>query len=77
MAERMTCDFMSFSTVFQSYQDEEWMIMKGTCNRTPFTVEKISPRAVLELGTARRVLEKQYQDSRQLYIHIYSFNDNH
>ena len=52
MDERMTCDFMSFSTVFQSYQDEEWMIMKGVCNRTPFPVEKISPRAGLELGTA-------------------------
>ena len=25
------------------------------CNGTPFTVEKISPRAVLELGTARSV----------------------
>ena len=25
----MTCDFISFSTVFQSYQDDGWMIMKG------------------------------------------------
>ena len=25
----MTCDFTSFSTVFQSYQDDIWMIMKG------------------------------------------------
>ena len=25
----MTCDFMSFLTVFQSYQDDVWMIMKG------------------------------------------------
>ena len=25
----MTCDFTSFSTVFQSYQDDVWMIMKG------------------------------------------------
>ena len=25
----MTCDFMSFSTVFQSYQDDEGLIMKG------------------------------------------------
>ena len=25
----MTCDFTSFLTVFQSYQDDFWMIMKG------------------------------------------------
>ena len=25
----MICDFMSFSTVFQSYQDDGWVIMKG------------------------------------------------
>ena len=25
----MTCDFTIFSTVFQSYQDDGWMIMKG------------------------------------------------
>ena len=25
----MTCNFMSFSTVFQSYQDHGWVIMKG------------------------------------------------
>ena len=25
----MTCDFMSFSTVFQSYQDDGRLIMKG------------------------------------------------
>ena len=25
----ITCDFTSFSTVFQSYQDDVWMIMKG------------------------------------------------
>ena len=25
----MTCDFTSFSTVFQSYQDDERLIMKG------------------------------------------------
>ena len=25
----MTCDFTSFLTVFQSYQDDGWMIMKG------------------------------------------------
>ena len=25
----MICDFMSFSTVFQSYQDDDRLIMKG------------------------------------------------
>ena len=25
----LTCDFMSFSTVFQSYEDDERLIMKG------------------------------------------------
>ena len=25
----MTCDFTSFTTVFQSYQDDERLIMKG------------------------------------------------
>ena len=34
----MTCDLMSFSTEFQSYQDDGRLI----CNGTPFTVEKIS-----------------------------------
>ena len=32
----MTCDFMSFSTVFQSNQDNEKVIMKGS------VIEKIS-----------------------------------
>ena len=33
--------FYVILTVFQSYQDEVWMIMKGSdCNGTPFTVEK-------------------------------------
>ena len=36
----MTCDFTSFSTVFKSYQDDGWMIMKTMCNGTPFTIEK-------------------------------------
>ena len=39
----MICDFTSFSTVFQLYQDDGRMIMKGLCNRTPCTVEKILP----------------------------------
>ena len=49
----MTCDFTSFSTVFQSYQGYGRMIMKALCKGIPFTVEKISPGAGLELGTVR------------------------
>ena len=47
----MTCDFTSFSTVFQSYQDDGRSIMKAmnVCNEAPFTVEKISHRAGFEL----------------------------
>ena len=51
----MTCDLTSYSTVFQSYQDNERLIMKGLCNGTLFTVEKILPRAGLELATVRSV----------------------
>ena len=35
--------------VFQSYQDDGRLIMK-VCNGTPFTVEKISSGAGIELG---------------------------
>ena len=31
----MDCDFRSFSTVFQSYQDDRWMIMKGYVQWNP------------------------------------------
>ena len=30
-----TCDFTPFSTVFQSYQDDERMIIKGCVQRNP------------------------------------------
>ena len=30
----MTCDFTSLLTVFQSYQDDVWVIMKALCNGT-------------------------------------------
>ena len=46
----MTCDFTPFSTVFQSYQDDGLMIMKGCVHGTLFTVEQISSRAGIELG---------------------------
>ena len=47
----MTCDFTSFLTVFQSYQDVGMLIMKG-CVQTgaSFAVEKILPRAGIELS---------------------------
>ena len=35
----MTCDFTSFLTVFQSYQDDVWMIMKGE----KFFLSRIGP----------------------------------
>ena len=31
----MTCDFMFFSTVFQSYQDDGWVIMNGCVEWNP------------------------------------------
>ena len=43
----ISCDFTSFSTVFQSNQDDERLIV---CNGTPFKDEKISPRGGIELG---------------------------
>ena len=51
----MTCNFTSFSILFQSYQDDGRMIMKGCVHWNPVSVEKISPRAGIELGTARLV----------------------
>ena len=48
----MTCEFKSLSTVFQSNEDDEKLIMKAMCNITPFTVENISSRAGVELGAA-------------------------
>ena len=31
----MTCDFMSFSTVFQSYQEDGQVVMKGCVQWKP------------------------------------------
>ena len=39
----MTCNFMSFSTVFQSYQDDGQMIMKGCIHGARFMAEKVLP----------------------------------
>ena len=49
MDEWMTSELTSFSTVFQSYQVDGRLIVKG-CVQWNFTVEKISPRAGIELG---------------------------
>ena len=51
----MSSHFMSFSTVFQSNQDDGGMIMKGCVQWTLFTVEKNSPRAGLKLKIAKSV----------------------
>ena len=59
----MICDFTSFSTVFQSYQDDEKLIMKSVYNGTTFTVEKISPRVDIELG-------QQTGTSRDVHKHL-------
>ena len=50
----MICNFTSFSTVFQSYQDDG-QIMKGCVQWNPVYVEKILPRAGIKLRTARSV----------------------
>ena len=47
----MTCDLSSSTTLFQLYQDDGRMIMKGYEKRNPAMAEKSSPRAGLELGT--------------------------
>ena len=52
----MTCDLTSLSKVFQSYQER--LIMKGCVQWNAFTVEKIMPRAMLELGTPRTVSQR-------------------
>ena len=38
----MSCNFTSFSTVFQSYQDDGKVIMKDVCHGILFATEKIS-----------------------------------
>ena len=48
----MTCDFTSFSTVFQSYQDDGRMIMKGCVEWIPVYSSEDFNSSGLELGTA-------------------------
>ena len=49
--------FYILSTVFQSYQADGQVLMEGCEQWKPFTFEKISPRAGLELGTLRMILQ--------------------
>ena len=49
----MTCDYTSFSTVFQSYQDHRQLIMKACVEWNPVCGGKTSPGVGLELGTDR------------------------
>ena len=49
---RITCDLRVFQQYFSHNQNDERLIMKVLCNRTPFTVERISPRTGFELGIA-------------------------
>ena len=52
----MTCDFTSFLTVFQSYQDDVWMIMKGcvqwnsVCGWEDFTSSEYRTRSSRSVG---------------------------
>ena len=47
----MICEFTSFSTVFQSYQDDRSMIMKGCVQwKTRLRLERISPQTSLGPG---------------------------
>ena len=47
----MTSNFMFFSTVFQSYQDNGRMIMKGCVQWNPDYGRENWPRAGIEPGT--------------------------
>ena len=55
----MTCDFTSFLTVFQSYQDNGWMIIKGCVQWNSFTAEKVSSRVRIELGPLDHLLPRK------------------
>ena len=48
---RFNVIFNNISVISGPWADDN----ERLCNGTPFTVEKISPRAGLELGTARSV----------------------
>ena len=74
----MTCDFTSFTIVFQSYQDDGRLIMKG-CAGTLFTEEKISPQAGIELAPIDPVRDTLSNDTsstttlRRKFLSNYQF----
>ena len=51
----MHCDFTSFSTVFQSYQDDGRVIMKGCVQCKPGHCWKELPSVEIEPGTTKSV----------------------
>ena len=51
----MSCSFTFFSAVFQSYQDDGWVIRQGCVQWNPIYKLKRLPQAVLKLRTARSV----------------------
>ena len=60
------CDFTSFSTVFQSYQDNGPMIMKDCIQWNPFAVEKILHKQ----GTRSVGTELKKEDNKLLVCKI-------
>ena len=56
MDEWMTCEFTSFSKVFQSFQDDKWVIRKGCVQWNPIYIRKDSG---LEQGSNQGPLGQQ------------------
>ena len=48
--------YYSLSTVFQSYQNDRWVIRKAICNGTFLGLKRILPQVGLEPKTTRPVL---------------------
>ena len=52
----MTCDFKPFLTVFQSYQDDGWVIMKDCVqHNSVYDLKDLLPQVGSKLGTNRSV----------------------
>ena len=68
----MTCNFTSFLTIFQSYQDDVWII-KAVCIGTPVSVEKISSRVRIEPGELPELL---YEKGKMSILFCLIFNRN-
>ena len=65
----IACDLTSFSTVFQSYQDDGWMIMKGCVQWNPI-YGLDSPRAGLEPEAPLSYRGSSIEKEKQLYPDI-------